>query len=54
MDEADIFHEWLKEELGVEIIDPLEYVVLRDTLQFRRYLLRRKIIELFKLFMKKE
>lgn len=52
MDEADIFHEWLKKELELpvdEIIDPLEYIFLKDTLQFERYLFRWRLRELFNL-----
>ena len=46
-EESEIFKEWVTKELQIESIDPLEYIALRDYIEFQRYLFRERIFELF-------
>jgi hypothetical protein len=40
MNEEELFNEWLKTQ-GLEDVDPLEYIALRNSEEFQYYLLRR-------------
>ena len=53
MEEYEVFSLFCKEVLHKEeILDPLEYICLRDSLMFQRYLLRHRIAELGDLLIK--
>lgn len=44
-EESEIFEEWVTEELKIEYLDPLEYIYLRDSIDFQRYLFHERINE---------
>lgn len=39
MEDYEVFKIWYVKEFGEDIPDPLEYIALRDTLDFQRFLL---------------
>lgn len=46
MEDYEVFRIWYVKEFGEEIPDPLEYIVLRDSLDFQRFLLGYRYKEL--------
>lgn len=44
-EESEIFEEWVTEELKIEYLDPLEYIYLRDSIDFQSYLLHERFNE---------
>ncbi len=45
MSEEELFEKFLKEELELEVVDPLEYIYWRDSIAFASYRLRETITE---------
>lgn len=45
-EESEIFEKWLHQELQIEDVDPLEYIAMRDSLNFQCYLLNEQLNEI--------
>jgi len=44
-EESEIFEEWVTKELKIEYLDPLEYIAMRDSIGFQKYLLKERFNE---------